>query len=450
MSALHDTDSRPIVIAGAGLAGSLLAVMLAERGQRVLVLERRPDLRTVEIPAGRSINLALSARGIQALERVGLADTVRAFGLPMRGRQMHSPSGELAFQAYGRDDEAILSVSRRRLNEVLMSEAERRGAVLRFDTRVHSVDVASSTIVVSSASTGETETLDARLIVGADGAFSAVRGCLMRRDRFDFAQTYIEHGYKELTIPPAENGGFRMNPEALHIWPRHNFMLIALPNPDATFTCTLFLAFEGEHSFAAIQTDDDVRAFFDTHFADAVPHLPNLVEEFRTNPTSSLVYTSCKPFHAGESVVLIGDAAHAIVPFYGQGMNAAFEDCFELDRLLGEHASIANAIRAYSEERKPNADAIRDLALYNFVVMRERVADPAFLARRALETTVERAFPETYRSLYGMVTFSTLPYDTARKRADAQTAFLDADVEAGGHVAAGLLALCHTRALARA
>ena len=442
MSALQQADPRPIVIAGAGLAGSLLAVMLAQRGHRVLVLERRPDLRTVEIPAGRSINLALSARGLEALERVGLADAVRAFGLPMRGRMMHSPTGELAFQAYGRSDEAILSVSRRRLNEVLMSEAERHGAELAFEARVRTVDVQNSRIVVERH--GDEETIDATLIVGADGAFSAVRSCLMRRDRFDFAQTYIEHGYKELTIPPAADGGFRMDPEALHIWPRHNFMLIALPNPDHTFTCTLFLAFEGEHSFAGLQSDDDVRAFFDEHFADAVPHLPRLVEEFRENPTSSLVYTACKPFHAGESVVLIGDAAHAIVPFYGQGMNAAFEDCTALDRILEEHEDVGEAVRAYTAERKPNADAIRDLALYNFIVMRERVADPAFLARRKLETTLEQAFPETYRSLYGMVTFSTVPYAEAQATADAQTAFLDAD---DGRVRAGLLALAHVRSL---
>ena len=442
MSALQQADPRPIVIAGAGLAGSLLAVMLAQRGHRVLVLERRPDLRAVEIPAGRSINLALSARGLEALERVGLADAVRAFGLPMRGRMMHSPAGDLAFQAYGRSDEAILSVSRRRLNEVLMSEAERHGAELAFEARVRTVDVQNSRIVVERH--GGEETIDAALIVGADGAFSAVRSCLMRRDRFDFAQTYIEHGYKELTIPPAADGGFRMDPEALHIWPRHNFMLIALPNPDHTFTCTLFLAFEGEHSFAELQSDDGVRAFFDEHFADAVPHLPRLVEEFRENPTSSLVYTACKPFHAGESVVLIGDAAHAIVPFYGQGMNAAFEDCTALDRILEEHEDVGEAVRAYTAERKPNADAIRDLALYNFIVMRERVADPAFLARRKLETTLEQAFPETYRSLYGMVTFSTVPYAEAQATADAQTAFLDAD---DGRVSAGLLALAHVRSL---
>lgn len=439
------------LIAGAGLAGSLMAVYLARRGHAVTVIERRPDLRTADIPAGRSINLALSARGLAALAGVGLSERVLEFALPMRGRMMHDRAGQLTFQAYGRAGEAIQSVSRRHLNELLLHEAEEAGATIRFETRVADLDVEASrmTVVSSDGAGGERdpEALDADLIIGADGAFSAVRWKLQKRSRFDFAQTYIEHGYKELTIPPAEDGGFRLDPEALHIWPREAFMLIALPNPDHTFTVTLFLAWEGETSFEALRTPSDVRAFFERELPDVVPHVPNLEEEFFANPTGSLVYTSCKPHYVAPSTVLIGDAAHAIVPFYGQGMNAAFEDCLLLDRALADAPDVASAIRSYGEARKENADAIRDLALYNFIVMRSRVADPAFLERRRLETTIEEAFPETYRSLYGSVTFSTMPYADAQRQAAAQTAYLDADASTGAHSAAGLLAIAHVRRL---
>ena len=433
------------LIAGAGLAGSLMAVYLARRGHTVTVIERRPDLRTADIPAGRSINLALSARGLAALRGVGLDAQVLAFALPMRGRMMHDRAGALTFQAYGRDGEAIQSVSRRHLNELLLSEAEAAGATIHFETSVTDLDVEASRVGIAQA--GEERHHDADLIIGADGAFSALRWKLQKRQRFDFAQTYIEHGYKELTIPPAEDGGFRLDPEALHIWPREDFMLIALPNPDHTFTVTLFLAWEGETSFEALATPADVRAFFERELADVIPHLPHLEQEFFDNPTGSLVYTSCKPHYVAPSTVLIGDAAHAIVPFYGQGMNAAFEDCLLLDQALAEAGSIADAIRAYGEARKENADAIRDLALYNFIVMRSRVADPAFLERRRLETTIEQAFGETYRSLYGSVTFSTMPYAEAKRQAEAQTAFLDEDAASGAHAAAGLLALAHVRRL---
>ncbi|MFT4704551.1 MAG: kynurenine 3-monooxygenase [Bradymonadia bacterium] len=440
------TDSLPIVIAGAGLAGSLIAVSLAKQGFKVLVLERRPDLRTAEIPAGRSINLALSARGLAALNNVDLADEVLDFALAMHGRMMHSQTGDLTYQAYGRDGEAIQSVSRRALNELLMSEAEKHGAELRFGQRVSNIDVDGGIVSVKSAN-GEQD-ITARLIIGADGAFSAVRGRMQRLDRFDFAQTYIEHGYKELTIPPTEDGGFRIDKDKLHIWPREDFMLIALPNPDATFTCTLFLGFEGTNSFENLPDAAAGRAFFEREFPDVLAHLPNFDEEFEQNPTSSLVYTSCDPYHVGKKTVLVGDAAHAIVPFYGQGMNAAFEDCLVLDGLIKQHGpDDGTAISEFTRLRKPNGDAIRDLALYNFVVMRSRVADERFLARRKLETTLEGVFTETFRSLYGMVTFSTIPYAEARDIADRQTAFLDEDERSGGSASLGLLVLAYVKRL---
>lgn len=420
------SDEARVAIAGAGLAGSLLAISLARRGLPVTIYERRPDMRTVEIPAGRSINLALSTRGITALDRVGLADAVLEMAIPMRGRIMHSVDGATTFQPYGRNGEAINSVSRRALNELLMATAEDAGVSIEFETQVRDVDVADATLTVRDAS--GTRRVPTRFVVGADGAFSAIRARMMRRGRFDYSQTYLEHGYKELTMPPAPDGGFRMEPNALHIWPRRDFMMIALPNPDRTFTCTLFLRHErAVNSFESLDTLEAIRRFFEEQFRDALPHLPNLMEEFAGNPTGDLCYVRCKPYNHGDRAVLIGDAAHAVVPFYGQGMNAAFEDCRIFDELVGRYGveRIGDAIAEFSDSRKDDADAISELAVYNFYVMRDFVADESFLARKALEHVLEEAFPETYRSLYGMVSFSNVPYAEAKALADRQTAWLD-------------------------
>lgn len=424
--------TRPhAIVVGAGLAGSLMTLFLARRGARVTVLERRADLRRHQMSAGRSINLALSTRGLAALGAVGMADAVLRDAIPMRGRMMHDVDGTLTFQRYGREGQAIQSVSRRTLNEVLLDAAEQMdGVELRFDARCVDVDLEGG-VVTTRDGQGERRQDHGELIVGADGAFSAVRARMARTDRFDFAQTYLEHGYKELTIPPAEDGGFRLEPNALHIWPRHDYMMIALPNADRTFTCTLFLPFAGgDASFEALQTPDDVLALFERAFPDAIALLPDLEREFFENPTGSLCYTSCKPYHRGRAV-LLGDAAHAVVPFYGQGMNAAFEDCLLLDGLLGEHGldDALSAIDAFSTSRKADGDAIRDLALHNFHVMRSSVTDPAFLERKDLEVTLSRLFPEWARSLYGLVTFSTTPYSEARRLAAEQDRLLD-DVEA--------------------
>ncbi|MFT6397984.1 MAG: kynurenine 3-monooxygenase [Bradymonadia bacterium] len=444
------SDAR-VAVAGAGLAGSLLAIYMARRGLPVTIYERRPDMRKVEVPAGRSINLALSTRGIAALEGVGLADEVLRMAIPMRGRMMHSVDGVQTYQPYGRDGEAINSVSRRALNELLMSTAETEGVQIEFNQQVRDVDVRDATLTLESD--GVKREVQTRFVVGADGAFSAVRARMMRRGRFNYSQTYLEHGYKELTMPPAEDGGFRLDPNALHIWPRHDFMMIALPNPDHTFTCTLFLRHErAEFSFESLQDDESVRGFFDEHFSDAVPHLSNLCEEFAENPIGALSYVKCGPYNHGERTLLIGDAAHAIVPFYGQGMNAAFEDCRLFDQLVGRHGpeSVSDAIHEFSDTRKDDADAICDLAVYNFYVMRDYVADPAFLARKQLEHVLEDAFPETYRSLYGMVSFSNIPYAEAKSIADKQTAWLDLVGESGGTELLGLLMFAWIRHIAKA
>lgn len=439
--------SRPhAMVVGAGLAGSLAAIFLARRGARVTVLERRADLRRNQLSAGRSINLALSTRGLAALGAVGLADAVLKDAIPMRGRMMHDHSGTLTFQRYGREGQAIQSVSRRALNEVLLDAAERiDGVELVFDARCVDVDLEAGTVVTRGPDGQRTERRG-DLVIGADGAFSAVRSRMMRTDRFDYAQMYLEHGYKELTIPPADDGGFRLEPNALHIWPRHDYMMIALPNADRTFTCTLFLPFEGERSFAALHSPADVRAMFEATFPDALSLLPDLEREFFDNPTGSLCYTSCRPYHRGRAV-LIGDAAHAVVPFYGQGMNAAFEDCLLLDQLLDAHGwdRTDDALSTFSRTRKPDGDAIRDLAVHNFEVMRSSVTDPAFLDRKALEIALSRAFPESARSLYGLVTFSTVPYSEARRLAAEQDRLLD---DADARLA--LLALGWMRELAGA
>lgn len=441
----------PIVIAGAGLAGSLMAVYLARRGHEVVVFERRADLRTTRGTAGRSINLALSERGLAALAAANLAEQVLEFAVPMNGRMMHAVDRTLTYQPYGRTGEAINSVSRRALNALLMNAAEEAGARIEFETRVRDLDLQDGTVVIEDPLTRERWELPARLVIGADGVFSKVRARMQRRGRFDYSQTYLEHGYKELTMPPAGHGGYRLEPNALHIWPRRDFMLIALPNPDCTFTCTLFLRHDGdEASFEALQTHDQLIGFFERHFPDAREQLPDLTTEFFGNPTGDLAFVRCDPFHHGARAVLVGDAAHAVVPFYGQGMNAAFEDCLILDGLIESYGfgDLETALSTYTRRRKPNADAISELALDNFEVMRDRVADERFLARTELEHLLERAFPETFRSLYGMISFSNLPYADARAIADAQTAWLD-DVEAaGGDEIAGLLALGWVRHLA--
>ncbi len=394
---------KKIGITGAGLVGSLLSIYLAKRGYQVSVFERRGDMRKHSLYSGRSINLALSNRGLRALAEVGMADQLKVNAIPMKGRLMHDTKGELTFQPYGKQGQYINSVSRAGLNMVLMNEAERLGVEFYFDHRCTHVDFDKNELTLQQGNSTFHKAFD--WIFGSDGAFSAVRLGMQLSDRFDMSQHYIEHGYKELRIPPNDTGGFMMEPNALHIWPRDSFMLIALPNPDSTFTCTLFLPFEGPVSFAQLGTPDAVTTFFETYFPDVLPLMPTLHEDFRDNPTGSLVTVRAYPW-VKQRTTLIGDAAHAIVPFYGQGMNAGFEDCRVLNELLTTHGeNWPVAMDHFQRLRKPDADAVAQLAFDNFIEMRDLVADEDFLFRKKIEAKLHELFPDRWIPLYSMVTF---------------------------------------------
>ncbi len=418
-----------LLIVGAGLAGSLMAVLLAKDGHHVTLCERRPDPRRRGFLGGRSINLALSARGIHGLAAAGLAERVCADAIPMRGRMLHSPTGEIAFQPYSGDPkDAINSVSRSGLNLTLLeAAAEQPNVRMFFDHRCTDVDLAAPAATFIDSETGEHVRMQADAVIGADGAFSAVRGKMQIQDRFNYAQDYLEHGYKELHIPPSGGGGgggdgaHAMETNALHIWPRGGSMMIALPNPDGSFTCTLFWPYEGPHGFAAIRTRNDIIPFFEKHYPDAVPLMPTLVEDYERNPIGSLVTVRCSPWRIGNTV-LIGDAAHAIVPFFGQGMNAAFEDCVALrDGLRAHGADFAAAFTAFETTRKHNAEAIADMALENFIEMRDKVASPLFRLKKRAGHALHKLFPRSFTPLYNMVSFTTIPYAEARERARRQS-----------------------------
>lgn len=413
-----------ITIVGAGLVGSLLSIYLAKRGYNVSVYERRFDMRKHFLGGGRSINLALSNRGIRALEQVGLAAEMKKHSVPMKGRLMHDLQGTLTFQPYGKEGQYINSISRSGLNMFLMDEAEKQGVKFFFEHRCLDVNLEKTELTFQHQH--DTRHHQSDLIIGADGAFSAIRAALQVSDRFEYSQHYIEHGYKELRIPPGPNGEFMLEREALHIWPRESFMLIALPNPDATFTVTLFYPFEGPQSFAGLQSDEQVIAFFKHTFPDAAALMPSLVEDFRDNPTGSLVTIRCQPW-VKKNALLIGDAAHGIVPFYGQGMNAGFEDCAVLNQLLDKYQDDwSQAAPEYQHLRKADADAIGQLAFDNFIEMRDLVGDPDFLLRKKIEARLHELFPSRWIPLYGMVTFhEEIRYSEALATGRRQKAIMD-------------------------
>ena len=410
-----------------------MAAFLGRRGHEVDLYERRPDPHAGNLVGGRSINLALSTRGIHALEQLGVADEVMRHAIPMRGRMIHDKSGELHFTAYDADpNKCINSIGRGALNTVTIDAARRYPNVrVHFNHKCTGVDIDAPSAQLLNTETAEKVEATGDAIIGVDGAFSIVRRALQRLPRFDFSQTYLAHGYKELTIPPGADGAWRMEKHALHIWPRNSFMMIALPNPDGSFTCTLFWEWEGPRSFATTRTDDEVRRFFGEEFPDAVPLMPDLLEDFRTNPTGSLVTIRCAPWHHRDKVALLGDAAHAVVPFYGQGMNAAFEDCVVLDECLA--AARDDRSRAFTEyfaRRKVNGDALADLAVQNFVEMRDKTASPAFRAKKKLDHALESLLPGIYLPLYTMVSFTRIPYAEAARRARRQDAIVYAALAA--------------------
>ena len=429
-----------IAILGAGPVGSLLSILLAKRGHDVEVYERRPDMRRVDIPAGRSINLACSDRGFRALDLGGIGAEIREAAIPMRGRMIHDLDGELTLLPYGRDDQAIFSVSRGALNKALMTAAEEQAGVrIHFESGCRFVDTRRARMELRDESSRGWRMVDVPdLLFGADGARSALRTSMQRGDRFDYSQDFLEHGYKELVIPPAKDGvgvrdGFAIEPNALHIWPRGKFMLIALPNQDRTFTCTLFLPFEGEHSFEALDSEARVQAFFEKTFPDALPLMPTLHDDYRENPTGSLMTVRCKPWQLGGRYALVGDAAHAVVPFYGQGMNAGFEDCRVLDECIEAHTPAgaaptdtdwAAALEAYQTSRVPDGNAIADLAISNFIEMRDLVRDDRFRLKKRIGARLHE-IDEAFLPLYSMVTFSHIRYSLAQQLGREQEALLD-------------------------
>lgn len=413
-------NTKHIAISGAGLVGSLLAIYLRNRGYAVTVFERRGDMRSGSYVGGRSINLALSNRGIRALEEVGLAEELKRIAIPMHGRMMHDVKGTLSYQAYGKEGQYINSISRSALNIALMNKAEASGVQFLFGQTIEKVDLNNTTLTTISG----TRSFD--LIIGADGAFSAVRDAFRISDRFDYQQFYIEHGYKELSIPAGASGTFQLEKNALHIWPRESFMLIALPNPDGSFTLTLFFPFDGKTSFAALDSGTKIKSFFDQTFPDATALMPSLLEEFRNNPVSSLVTVKSFPW-VKNNTLLIGDAAHAIVPFYGQGMNAGFEDCRVLNQLLDKEGdNWERVLPMFQQVRKPDADAIAQLALDNFIEMRDLVGDKEFLLRKKIEARIHDRYPDRWIPLYSMVTFhENIRYSEALTRGQRQRSIMD-------------------------
>jgi kynurenine 3-monooxygenase len=410
------------VLIGSGLAGGLLAAHLGRRGHEIDLYERRADPREGNIVGGRSINLAISTRGIHALQQVGIADEALRHAIPMRGRMIHDKSGELHFTPYDVDPKkCINSIGRAALNTTVIEAAQRYPNVrVHFNYKCTHIDLDRAVAHLETANGALAAHADA--VIGVDGAFSAVRGSMqMQIDGFEYDESYLAHGYKELTIPPGTGSSWQMEKNALHIWPRKSFMMIALPNPDGSFTCTLFWEFEGPRSFATTKTDDDVRRFFNEEFPDAVPLMPTLLEDFCQNPTGSLVTIRCAPWYYRDKVCLVGDAAHAVVPFYGQGMNAAFEDCVVLDECLEKFPDDRErAFAEYFEQRKENADALADLAIGNFIEMRDKTASKAFRAKKKLDHLLEAALPGIYLPLYTMVTFTRIPYSKAARRALVQ------------------------------
>ncbi len=417
-------ENDKVVIFGAGLVGSLLSILLSRKGFQVEIHEKRPDLRFKAYANLRSINLALSHRGWRILEEAGLADDLKKIALPMYGRLVHIPGKEAVFQPYGKSEQAIYSISRYKLNCFLLDKAEEEKNIkIYFESKAEKFAFDKSLAYVADIE-GLRHRLEAKAFFGSDGAFSALRYEMMREDKFMYEQNYIEHGYKEFTIPPAPNGDWALRKDGLHIWPRKSFMMIALPNQDKTFTCTLFFPFEGKSSFSGIDSENEIKTFFEKEFPDLITLIPDYLSQYQNHPVASLVTIKCAPWN-NRNFLLIGDAAHAIVPFYGQGMNAGFEDC----RILMEHLQSAESwdglFSQFYKNRRADADAISDLALENFIEMRDLISDPEFILKKKLESIIVSLGIENWIPQYTMVTFSDLPYSQAQERGHHQAFVLE-------------------------
>ncbi|MCW8897715.1 MAG: FAD-dependent monooxygenase [Flavobacteriales bacterium] len=416
---------KTATIVGAGLVGSLWAVYLSKAGYKVTIVERRSDIRKAEISAGKSINLALSTRGWKALDTVGVGDEIRKIAIPMPGRMMHDLKGNLTFQPYGKEGQAIYSVSRGGVNAKMMDIAEKHGnAQIFYNERCYKADLENGIVYTETAS-GEKKQYQSDVVFAADGAFSAVRyNSFQVLDRFNFSQNYIEDGYREILLPANADGSYKLEKNALHIWPRGRFMLIALPNEDGSFTCTLFMPFKGENSFETLTTKEAVNIFFKSTFPDFYDMMPNIADAWEDHPLSSLAIIRCYPWTHGKTA-LMGDAAHATVPFYGQGMNAGFEDCTVLWELMQKHdEDWIKVFEEYQTMRKPDGDGVQDLSLHNYYVMRDYVADPKFLLQKKIEAHFSEKYPDKWLPLYSQVTFSHIRYSEAWKKGQQQDAIM--------------------------
>jgi len=411
-----------ITVMGGGLVGCLLSLYLGKKGYKVDLYERKPDLRKAYKEYGRSINLALSDRGWKALNGIGIGDEIRKVAIPMYGRMIHDVHGKLSYQPYGEAGQAIYSVSRGGLNITLLDLVETEPNItLHFSQQCQRVDLQTNQVYLRHSATGEETVIQPDRLLGVDGAYSMVRYSMQKTERFDYSQCYLNYGYKEITIAPGPYGRWMLEKEALHIWPRGNYMMIALPNLNGSFTCTLFFPYEGEESFSRLKTEQDVKRFFKKQFPDAVPLIPNLVEEYFKNPVGDLVTIKCFPWAFQDKVLLLGDASHGIVPFYGQGMNAGFEDCTVFNELLNQHTGDWHTIfDLFQKLRKPNTDAMADLAIYNFMEMRDKVGDPRFLLQKKIESRLHALYPDKWTPLYPMVTFSDIPYAEAKAAGERQ------------------------------
>ncbi len=411
---------KNIAIIGSGLVGSLLAIYLKKYGHKITVFDRRPDIRNINF-SGRSINLAMSNRGWKALKEVGIEEEIRKIGIPLDKRAMHVVGKEEYYQKYGKEGEAIWSISRGVLNKRMIDLAEEAGVMFKFNEKVWDVDLPEAKLYTGETEKSEWKSYDYDLIFGCDGAFSRVRHKMQRRSRFDYSQDFIDVGYKELSILPNEDGTHKLNKNSFHIWPRGRFMLIAMPNLDGSFTCTLFMPFEGDLSFESIKTKQQATAFFKEYFPNVRKDIENLTEDFFKNPTSAMVTMKCYPWTYWDKVALVGDSAHAVVPFYGQGMNAGFEDIYELNRIICKYGDDWESIfQEYQEVRKPNADAIAELSYRNFIEMSSKTADSKFLLQKKIEKHFAAKHPDKWIPAYSRVTFSDRPYAEALAVGDEQ------------------------------
>lgn len=419
------TKNKDIAIAGAGLVGTLLGIYLKKKNINVTVFDRSDDIRKIKF-SGRSINLAISTRGWEALDAVGIGGAVRNIAIPMDKRAIHLKDGSLSFQPYGINGEAIYSISRGGLNRLMINLAEAEGVNFEFNQKIWDVDLESASLYIGEDEHGPFEKKSFDHVFGADGAFSRIRHRMQRQNRFNYSQYFLNIGYKELNIPANEDGSHKIDPNSFHIWPRGEFMLIALSNEDGSFTCTLFMPFEGSCSFEEINTEEKLVAFFNEYFPDTKELIPNLIHDYFYNPTSSLVTMQCYPWTFSDKVALIGDAAHAIVPFYGQGMNAGFEDISDLSDLIDQYPNDWETVfDKYQEIRKPNADAIAELSYRNFIEMSSKTADANFLLQKKIEAWFTKQHPDKWLPLYDRVTFSLKPYADALAIGDMQKQIMD-------------------------